>query len=77
VRGEHRLRHGHAGPRRLRERLDERRKIGPGIGEQIFDPALGEEREIGFRHIVDRQFLASHQTSRAPISTPHDTRLLP
>ncbi len=61
VGGEHRLRHRRTGPRGFRERLDERREIGPGIGEQILDPAFGEEREIGFRDIVDREFFPSHR----------------
>ena len=39
VRREDRLRHRRAGPRRFRERLDERREVRPRIGEQIFDPA--------------------------------------
>ena len=64
VRCEHRLRHRHAGPRRLRERLDERREIGPRIGEQIFDPAFGKQREIGLGHIVDREFFARHESLR-------------
>jgi len=35
-------------------------KIGPGIGEQIFDAALGEDGEIGLRHIIDREFFPGH-----------------
>ena len=61
MRREDRLRHRRAGPRRFSERLDQRREIGAGIGEQIFDAALGKQREIGFRHTVDRQLFASHR----------------
>ncbi len=34
----------------LGERLDQRREIGAGVGEQIIDAAIGEQREIGVRH---------------------------
>ena len=77
VRREHRLRHRHAGPRGFRERLDERREIGARIGEQIFDPTLGEQREIGFGHIVDREFFASHEFLRRRLRPLHDTSLTP
>jgi hypothetical protein len=61
VRREDRLRHRHAAPRRFGKGLDERREIGPGIGKEVFDPALGKEREIGFGHIVDREFFVRHR----------------
>ena len=35
------------------ERLVDRREIGAAIGEEIFDAALGQEREIGLRHELD------------------------
>jgi len=46
--------------RRLGVGLDDRREIGAGIGEQVFDAALGQERQIRLRDAVDRQFLARH-----------------
>jgi hypothetical protein len=36
-----------AGLRRLRISFYERRKIGPGVAEQIVDPAIGQQRQIG------------------------------
>ncbi len=60
MRREHRLRHWGSGPRRLCKCLDKRREIGSGIGEQVFDPALGEQSQIGFRHVINRELLASH-----------------
>ena len=60
VRRDQRLRHGHAGMRRLRVGLDDRREIGAGIGEQVLDAAIGEQREIGLRDALDRHLLAGH-----------------
>ena len=61
MRRDDRLRHRGPGPRRFGEGLDQRREIGAGIGEQIFDAALGKQREIGLGHTVDRQLFASHR----------------
>ena len=38
----------------LGEGLDDRREISARIGEEIFDAALGEEREIGLGDAVDQ-----------------------
>ena len=46
-----------AGPRRFGECLDERREVGSRIGEQVFDPALGEKCQIGFCYSLDSKFL--------------------
>ena len=42
-----------------------RREVGAGIGEQIFDPALGQEGQISLGDAVDRQFLARHPNPQA------------
>jgi hypothetical protein len=60
VRREQRLRRRLPAMRRLGVGLDDRREIGAGVGEQIFDAALCEQREIGLRYAVDLEFLARH-----------------
>jgi hypothetical protein len=66
-------RHWPAGRRGLRERLDERREIGPRLG----DPALREQRQIGLGHIVDREFFARHESQRCRFRPLHDTSHIP
>ncbi len=65
VRRNQRLRRRQAAMRRLGVGLDDRRKIGPGIGEEVFDAALGEERQIRLGDAVDIEFLARH--AAAPV----------
>ena len=47
MRNDHEARH--LGPAIVGKRLDDRREIGSGIGKHVFDPALAEPRDIGFR----------------------------
>ena len=60
MRRKERLRRRQPAMRGLGVRFDDRREIGAGIGEEVFDAAFGEERQIGFRHAVDLEFLAAH-----------------
>src|SRR5438045_9693734 len=41
-------------------RLDDRREIRAGIGEQVFDTALREQRQIGLRDALGLEFLPRH-----------------
>ena len=41
------LRHAHALLFGLGVGLDDRGKVGPGVAEEVFDPAIGEKSEIG------------------------------
>src|SRR5438045_5881845 len=43
-------------------RLDDRREIRAGIGEQVFDAALREQRQIGLRDAPGLEFLPAHAT---------------
>jgi len=50
--------------RRFGVGLDDRREIGPGIGEEVFDAALGEERQISLRNALGLEFLPAHAILR-------------
>jgi hypothetical protein len=60
VRREERLRRRQPGVRRLGVGLDDRGEIGAGIGEQIFDAAVGEQRQIRLGDAGDLQFFPAH-----------------
>ncbi len=70
MRRDQRLRRRQPAMRRLGIGLDDRCEIGAGIGEQVFDAALGQQREIGLGHAVDVQFLARH-AALLPLSVAH------
>ena len=59
VRGQDRLRNGDPGLRRLRVGFDHRREIRARVAEQIIDPAIGQEREVGGRDISARLLFRS------------------
>ena len=60
VRGGERLGHREAGGGAARERLDHRREIGAGIGEQPVDAARLEQHEIGLGDRLDAVLSISH-----------------
>jgi len=63
VRGDQRLWRRQPGMRRAGVSFDDRREIGAGIGEEIFDPALRQERQIRLGDAFGRDVLASHDNS--------------
>ena len=73
----HRLRHPPTCRLRLGESLDQRREIGAGIGEEIIDTTIGDEREISICHSSRLDRLDCHCVLSLVIETGKSARLLP
>lgn len=58
--GDYRLRQWNASRLRLGKSLNDRREIRSRIGEEVFDAALGQERQISLRHTLNTNRLRSH-----------------